>query len=164
MASGCAPLAPVNIETPFDASQHRRYAASGSGTITGSLFSKTVGGDVKIGAGEEVALIPDTPFFREAVAKGLAFSNRQSVVRNTRGSELTDEEKELGQKCLRIAMGNGQGLFRFSNLPAGKYIILGSVYWQSPGDGGYLRSNRGLGVRYVTLTRGGTVDVVLYAR
>lgn len=52
---------------PFDESALQPFAGKGTSTITGQAFLKTAGGEVRYGAGNDVSLIPVTPYTTERV-------------------------------------------------------------------------------------------------
>jgi hypothetical protein len=51
---------PYKMTRAFDAAEYQAALAPGAGKITGQLFARTVGGEVKYGAGSTVYLYPMT--------------------------------------------------------------------------------------------------------
>jgi hypothetical protein len=108
--SGCAMPAPAAMVTPFNVNEHSSYAGAGTSTITGSAFSVTKGGDVKIPAGNTLYLIPLTTYSKEALQKYYYFQ-----LGGTQAAEL----KPYIRKTQIDAAGN----FSFSNIPSGTYVL-----------------------------------------
>lgn len=116
--SGCAsyvPPAPVLV--PFDAPEYSALPTTGTGTVKGQVFAKTVGGDVKKGAGNTVRLMPATPSRLRAYN---ARDNRHEVADFVK---LTD----------------GDGKFQFENVPPGDYHIATSLTWKTISTNEYSR-------------------------
>jgi len=65
--SGCVTSAPRPHLVAFDEVDFLPYAGTGTGKIIGQAFLKTRGGDVKYGAGNEVMLVPNTPYTSEII-------------------------------------------------------------------------------------------------
>jgi hypothetical protein len=59
------PKPTVQLSTSFNEADFAPYAKSGTGVIAGQVFAKTVGGDVKYGAGSTVYLNPKLPYIVE---------------------------------------------------------------------------------------------------
>jgi hypothetical protein len=131
----------------FDAKLHESYAAEGTASVKGQAFLKTRGGNVKYGAGEEVLLIPKTPYFEAFVRSSLLGFKRT----------LDDQ----AGKVLRTKTSNGQGEFMFEKLPAGEYIVMTQVYWEVPSGEGGMRTTGGIVLGTVTISDGEAAEVVL---
>lgn len=117
---GCAvPLQPRNIS--FNNDYFSRYAGAGDSKIVGQAFLKTRGGEVRYGAGNEVRLIPVTPYTQEDFDGGIV-----------RGEPLTPVDSRVFQ-YIRKAIVGGQGDFEFKDLPAGDYIVTCIITWEVPG-------------------------------
>jgi hypothetical protein len=122
------------------------YAGKGDGKIIGQAFLKTKGGDVKYGAGNEVVLVPVTPYTEEI--------NRAVI-------EAVRMEPPDGRylKYRRTTRADGQGNFEFTDLPAGEYFLGCSIYWQVGGR--YTQTTGGVANARTSVKSGETVKVIL---
>lgn len=110
---------PYERRQEFSVEEHAPYAKEGSASIDGQVFLRTIGGDVKVGAGSQVSLLPTTKYFWEnmqAHMQGRAISN--------------GDQRAL--QFMRTARADGEGRFEFESVPAGRYYLMSSVYWQAP--------------------------------
>lgn len=102
----------------FDESEYAPYAKPGTGSISGQAFLKTRGGDVKYGAGNEVVLNPVTTYSTEWF--------QQAVLQNRRLKPADARTDNYHW----VTIADGQGNFRFDNLPAGEYFVACGIAWQ----------------------------------
>jgi hypothetical protein len=109
LVSACA-FAPKQRIIAFNEADFLPYSGSGDSKIIGQAFLKTRGGDVKYGAGNEVVLIPVTPYTRE-------FRERSII-----GGERLEQHDQRYFKYRRTTIADGQGGFEFNNIPAGEYF------------------------------------------
>jgi len=135
---------PKTTAPPFDETALAPYAATGTATITGQAFLKTRAGDVKYGAGNKVALIPDTPYTRA----------RQDAIR--RGQKLGQPDSRL-DKYTRYTQADGFGNFEFHNVPAGRYFVTCIITWEV---GRYSKTG-GVARAEITIEEGGSAKVVV---
>ena len=150
LLAGCeTPSQPT--KTAFDPAAYAPYQQAGTGKISGQAFLKTVGGDVKFGAGDEVTLSPATEFFKELMA-----FNAQGINPST----LTDAVSKEVMSHSRKATADGNGNFEFTGLPAGEYALEVVITWQVPSQIG-LQGTGGLVSKLVTVGDGESVRVVL---
>lgn len=121
--SGCAQQpAKSNISFgPFPKAEYEALAKTGTGSVTGQVFMKTRGGDVKVGAGNEVLLIPVTSHSRTLY---------QAYQMNAAPSNSPDPRAK--PYTLRMIAGV-DGDFAFKNVPPGDYYLAGTVTWEAPG-------------------------------
>ena len=145
---GCA--TPIAQSVPYNAADFKKYAGRGTSNITGSAFLKTRGGDVKVGAGSTVELIPRTPHTDERFAP--ENSNANHVSFEPRDGRLA--------KHIRTALGDAQGNFEFTGIPAGDYILTCVIEWQVDG-GSLVVTTGGQIVTWVSVKAGETKKVVL---
>ena len=61
LLTACAMQTPIQRPV-FPEAEYQRLELSGSGSVSGQVFMRTVGGDVKYGAGSNVFLFPDTTY------------------------------------------------------------------------------------------------------
>jgi hypothetical protein len=117
---GCvAAIQPIG--SSFNYEEYSHYAKSGTSTVVGQAFLKTRGGTVKFGAGENVYLIPNTTYTREAINKGYL----------KRGVLMAGVDPRLNN-FIRTTVADGNGNFEFYNLPAGSYWLLCDIRWEVP--------------------------------
>lgn len=108
--------------TPFNEKDFAPYLQKGTSSITGQAFLKTVGGEVRYGAGNTVKLIPVTPYNTEvwqASMKG------ETIKIDSRWEDYN-----------KNTTADGSGNFEFNNLPAGEYFLECEIYWHVPGPYG----------------------------
>ena len=101
----------------YSAEEHAQWVSPGTGKVVGEVFSRTRSGDVKVGAGETVWLVPDTAFFHEIAEQFV------------RGFDLQSEEQLAS--VVRRTTCNSRGEFFFQDVPAGKYMVLSRLYWNA---------------------------------
>jgi len=141
------PKPTVQMSTPFNEADFAPYAKKGTGVISGQVFSKTVGGDVKYGAGSTVYLYPKTPYIVEYFAQA------------TSGKNVENIDPRAG-KSGKTTTCDGQGNYEFKELPPGDYILISSVFWGVPTRYGI--SNTGGEIRKdVTVRDGEYLKVML---
>jgi len=152
--AGCfGPKTPPAVSAPpFPDEEYFPYSRAGNSIISGQVFSKTVDGQVKLGAGSEVFLEPKTSYS--------SFINRNNNVTNISSKR---------DKYRRSTRAGADGTYKFRNLPAGHYYISSSVTWQIPVytqnyfTGGYdakMSTQGGRGIQSVTVRNGEVLDDV----
>lgn len=126
---GCARSRQAPISVPFDSAEYSVLPQVGTGIVKGQVFAKTVGGDVKKGAGNEVRLMPMT-------------ANR---MRAFRANDLRHRVADI------VKITDGDGKFQMDGVPPGDYYITSVMTWETVSDNQY---SRRLGL---TDTQGGRV-------
>ncbi len=144
--SACAMKPPTRtIVAKFDPAEMAGCDETGTGTITGQAFLRTMIGEVRYAAGEIVLLMPATAYTRELVSDT-----------TTAPSNLDPRLKQYGPQT----QADGEGKFEFTDLPPCTYIVITQVYWQVPS--GYSSFTQGGVVRKeVTAVDGKTVKAIL---
>lgn len=121
---GCSSV--VNQSVAFRAEDFRHYDSPGTSSIHGHAFVHTRDGVKHNAGGLKVYLVPLNAYTDERAKIAL------------RGSEPAPADPGLG-KYLRMQVADISGLYEFSGLPAGDYLIYCRVTWtgfkrQSSGD------------------------------
>ena len=139
---------PQKMNVAFDANQFEPYMKQGSATVVGQAFLKTRGGDVKLGAGNQVELVPITPYIQERLDRATA--NNEKL-----------EPRDSGVlKFVRTTRADAGGNFEFKNVPAGKYAIYCEITWLVPGVYGDSMTG-GLAYGVVTLKEGESARAIV---
>lgn len=105
---------------PFPENEYAQLIKEGRSTVKGQIFMKTVGGDVKYGAGEEVFLNPVTSYSKQWYE--VNYLGRKPLSPKESDSRLKD--------YMKIKQTNGSGQFEFKNIPAGEYYVVSRVTWR----------------------------------
>lgn len=144
--SGCAQQQIVNYP-PFPAHEYAKLKQTGTASVTGQAFLRTKGGDVKVGAGSEILLIPVTTYSQ-------VFYNAYKAHR-----PLGPTDPEVKKYTLRT-QADATGSFEFKSVPEGSYYVAGDVVWQAPTQWGLSRQG-GMLVKELSVKDGDQVKVML---
>lgn len=144
--SGCAQQQVVHYP-PFPAQEYAKLKQSGTAAVTGQAFLRTKGGDVKVGAGSEILLIPVTSYSQVFYN---AYKTRQPLGPN---------DPAVKQYTLR-AQADGTGSFEFKAVPEGSYYLAGDVVWQAPTQFGLARQG-GMIVKEISVKDGDQLKIML---
>jgi hypothetical protein len=151
---GCAAPPPATFSPlAFDEAEYAALPTSGTGIIRGQVFAKTVGGDIKKGAGENVVIFPATKYgtqrYQEQVLGGkLAASTPDSRY----------------NKNVFVKTSDGDGKFEFNEIPPGQYYIFSQVTWSifEPNQFGPIeRVQGGRVAREIEVKNGGVTEAIL---
>jgi poly(3-hydroxybutyrate) depolymerase len=146
---GCAtPPQPVQ-RIPFPVEEYSRLPTKGTGVVEGQAFLKTNGGDVKFGAGSEVTLIPVTTYSEQWYDVG--FVQHKPITESDR--------RQL--PYVRFTQADGNGNFKFTELPAGQYFISAEVIWQAPSPYGGTAKQGGRIANRITVNEGKSTRTML---
>ena len=118
--ASCTSVPTFTPTESFEESSLAFREASGAASISGQAFVRSASGDVKLGAGCRVVLLPDIAWTREW---------RDKVV--VAGMQPTDDGHyaRLGELS-RSTTADVEGRFRFDKLPAGKWILTCAISWK----------------------------------
>lgn len=113
MISGCV----YPRMATFNAGEYAPYANPGTGSISGQAFLKTLGGEVRYGAGNEVYMNPVTSYSTEWF---------QETVMKNRTLKPADPRTE---QFHWMVVADGMGNFKFENVADGDYYIVCPITW-----------------------------------
>lgn len=130
---------PVNT---FDATATQYALAKGNSTITGQAFAKTVGGDIKLAAGNKIMLLPLTPYLEELLKLK---ANKGALTDIDANPDVINYKRET--------IADASGRFKFENLKTGKYYLETDISWGVPN----VQCVKNLGCYNTTQTTGGTL-------
>ncbi|WP_310609212.1 carboxypeptidase-like regulatory domain-containing protein [Limnohabitans sp.] len=154
LISGCA-LPKPELWTPmaFDEVEYGALKKVGSGVVRGSLFAKTVGGDIKIGAGEIVRLYPVTKYTEQLYREQWIYKK-----------QATHNEDARYITYVRQTTTGIDGKFEFTNVPPGEYFAFGGIYWKTVRATSYgpvTETQGGLTIKRISVSNGKVTDVAL---
>ncbi|MFP1868688.1 hypothetical protein [Lonsdalea quercina] len=128
--SGCIQMpkyeAPKPVTLPaFPFSEYENLKLAGNEKLSGQVFLKTVGGDVKVGAGNPVILLPKTSY--------TDFQYRLYLTGVRR-----EKEDSRAAKYEKLTTADATGSFEFDGLSPGQYYVTSLVSWMRPSQFGLL--------------------------
>lgn len=133
--TGCGIAPKVSVNAKFDEDQAKAMLAPGNNQIHGSALMRQMGGGVVTCAGEEVTLIPATPY---AIAWAReVFGNQDGGYRQ--GQQPTFESGgEAFRLHQKVTYCDAQGAFKFNDVADGRFFLATSVTWHAPSSFGPL--------------------------
>lgn len=154
VVTGCAaPLVATFDPLAFDEAEYAALPTKGTGIVRGQVFAKTVGGDVKKGAGENVVMFPATKY------------GDQRVIQQVLGGKfLSRSEDGRYKNYALVKSADGEGRFEFVDVPPGQYYVLSKITWIviEPNRFGPIESRQGgQVVRKVDVKNGVITDAIL---
>jgi hypothetical protein len=149
LLAGCVQPQPMEQFSGFPEQTYLDLPKSGTGTVTGQVFLRTVGGDVKYGAGSPVLLLQETDYMRQFYSAWLD---------NKRAPVLDNRALYAGFKV----QANGSGEFTFNNVPPGDYYVVSQVTWGAPTPYGV--SNQGGSIMVRAIVANDSVTTVMVTK
>ena len=123
LLSSCAVLG-VPRRVAFNEAEFAPYRGAGSGSVAGQLVTSS-GGDVYIGSGVHVTLLPVTSYTKEMVEREIG-----------NGENLASSDARLHQ-YIRMTKTDDGGNFVFDHVPPGEYFVCGLNEWYIADDAQY---------------------------
>jgi hypothetical protein len=148
------------------AADYYPYSKAGTATIDGQAFVIVRGGDVlldnqgylttisdnaRTASGNDVTLDPATPFAMDWYMKT-----------GTSLRRFTNVPKDAAFRAARkTTIADDAGKFKFTGLPAGRYIIRTTITWQTPRDSYRMMTQGGVASAVIDLVEGEQKTVIL---
>lgn len=147
----------ITLQNSYDADATRTLLENGDATIKGSALLRQAGGGVVTCAGNEVNLIPVTPYSTERISYLYGNTTRAFLdPYNQNISGFANDNQEYLASGMKKAMCDAQGYFKFNNIKPGAYYITTRIIWQA----GYMPEGGGL-MQKVDVAKGETKEIVL---
>ncbi|MBK3332820.1 hypothetical protein GWK41_07035 [Persephonella atlantica] len=128
------------INEVFSPSDVSWFLKKGSNTIIGQAFIRTKSGDVITCAGYEVELIPYSKYAEKRMEYiyGNSTEGFVPIKKFPYNIRFFPEYREY-ENFKKKSVCDAAGVFKFKNLPDGKYYIVSLVYWETyQPEGGFL--------------------------
>jgi len=160
LLGGCAGFMQQRIQRiPFPGEEYARLSKMGTGTATvhGQVFMKTMVGEVRYGAGNEVRLAPVTTYSTQV----LEVTGNWNYTNYTIPPKFVPEEPDPRlDDYAATTMADGEGRFEFRNVPPGGYYLTSSVIWYVPQQYGSIIQGGNI-TKKITVKEGDEVRVIL---
>jgi hypothetical protein len=118
----------VGDRAPISARRFRFLKNPGKASLHGQAFMKTRGGDVKLGAGSTVILIPTTPYTTEIFERVIV------------GGESIEPPDSRLAEHLKTTIANAAGELEFSSIALGDYYLVCEISWEYGSPQGMLKT------------------------
>lgn len=144
---GCVTPPPrvAPVTQPFNAADIK--AGPGFGSVSGQVFLTTRGGDVKLGAGRPVELVPITPYTLERFNQVMT-------------GQITGPRDPALLPFILRSVTDAEGRFTFDKVPSGGYHVASMVTWEY--FDGHVRQNAGGQIVVpITVVEGERLNVVV---
>lgn len=161
-----APAAAPAPASGSGAADYYPYTRPGTGAIDGQAFVVIRGGDVlldthgylttisdntRTASGSEVTLDPATPFAMDWYMKhGTSLRRFGNVPNDARF-----------RAARRTTVADESGRFKFTDLPAGRYIVRTTITWQTPRDSYRMMTQGGVASAVIDLVEGEQKTLIL---
>ncbi len=137
----------IGRRVPFNEADFTAYRGAGTGTVAGHLAVTDPDGELHVGTGCDIELVPVTPYTQEMVEVELG-----------QGFFLYPSADSRFKKYARVTRSDSNGNFVFHQVPAGQYFVCGEVDWLPPASEDYEVQ---WGLERITVGKGQTVNVTV---
>jgi len=128
--TACHPASkPQPRKAVFNAAEYVPYERQGNGGIQGQAFLVQRNGGVVVGAGRDVYLVPVTSLTTELYERWIV------------GYTVLEPTDAPTKQFTKVQVGDADGRFSFTGLPAGEYYIWCTINWEVPQ--GYITAREG---------------------
>jgi hypothetical protein len=175
--TGCASFKRLNTHTseedkveviveeplPFDKSEYTPYKGIGKAIVTGQAFLVANGGEVIVGAGRTIGLVPKTTAStiwttRQFISETKIESGLEPDGQGVKTVETVPSDEQISEYN-RTTIGDAEGRFRFEGVPAGTYYLRCNITWMIFGG-----TSGGMVSAEVVVKSAGTVNVEVTRR
>jgi hypothetical protein len=126
----------------------------GTARLEGQAFTKTIGGELRYAAGNDIAIRPDTFYVHDALYFRSYHRTGENIITSTPNLNFLED-------YTRKTTGDGEGRFIFEQLPAGKYVVTATITWYAVRGKEGLAEQRAEVVGYADLKEGETARVIV---
>ena len=148
LLAGCAQH--YKMQTPFVESEYQKFQQKGESIVKGQVFLKTVGGEVRYGAGAGVILAPRTAYTTEMANSLMSIGPDGSI---------DNASMQLIKYC-KTTKADAEGRFEIKDVPNGEYYIFSKVVWFVSNGYGPVATGSGIAIP-VSVTKPDTYNVVV---
>jgi len=157
--AGCAVNQPIQ-RVPYPVEEYARLPkiGTGSATVRGQGFLKTMIGEVRYAAGNQVFLTPVTSYSTQWYD---VTGNWQLDYFHQYWPKFEPENSDPRiQDYKAVTTADGEGRFEFKNVPAGEYYLGTDVVWYVPQQYGSMAQG-GLITKRITVEEGKEYNIIL---
>lgn len=162
LISGCTSFPP---RIAFNVGEHEKLPKidSGTSTVQGQAFLKTMDGTVKYAAGNEVIIAPVTSYTNQFY-KDYYIPSKSSWAASYDAAAYWNGVPKADSRFKKYYLStqaDGEGRFEFTNVASGKYYINGWIIWMIPSGSYTTRAQGGVLMKKVQVEEGKDLKVVL---
>ena len=127
---GCVAPTPLPVFTAtLEYERPDWFESDVTGSVEGSAFFRTQGGDVRTCAGNEVSAVPVTPYASERMQFIYGNTSGGAYIRKIDSAGSTPMDKNYRDDAL-TTLCDVSGRFEFQDIPVGSYYVTSTVVWQ----------------------------------
>jgi len=163
MALACAGLVaaaePVKLESAFSLDEVKFVMQPGDAMVTGKAFLKLADGTYKGCAGFNIELLPVAAYSRERIGHTYGNIEQGQILLEQNPPKFTPDVPDYHDMLLKGAC-DAQGIFRFTQVPAGDYFVMAFIIWDDT-SGPPPRKAGGAAMKRIRVASKSRVDVLL---